>query len=162
MELSITAAGEAVKVEPDRKVHQRPNTASTAKTGLPSIVIPYRQIRLKRAANCGTRCNCLCWFGPADKELVITDNLQMNPKEQHTFASELRRMTEFEVRENSKPSIQRDPIKRAIAVTELERRRQTRAPKTTKDPILGRTGSLIFLTVVIALAVAAAAYWKFF
>ena len=84
----------------------------------------------------------------------------MTPKEHRAFDSELRRLGAFEVRENTNPAHQPDSHKRAMAVTELERRRQARAPDTIKDPVSGRTVSLLFLLVVIAAI--ATAYWHFF
>lgn len=86
----------------------------------------------------------------------------MTPKEYRTFASELRQMSAFDVRQNSDPSIQPEPKKRAMAVTELERRRQTRAPPNAiKVPIMGRTVSLILLAAIVAVVVTATAYSKF-
>ena len=82
----------------------------------------------------------------------------MTPKETQAFASELRQISAFEVRENFEPSIQPDPIKRAMAVTELERRRQARAPHTIRDSIPLRVVSWLLLGSLVA----AAAYWKFF
>ena len=93
---------------------------------------------------------------------VITDLDQpkMTPKEQRAFDSELRRMAAFDVREQADPTQQADSIKRAMAVTELERRRQARAPETIRDPVSGRTISLIFVAILIAGA--GAAYWRYF
>jgi hypothetical protein len=84
----------------------------------------------------------------------------MTPKEHRAFDSELRRMGAFEVRENTNPANQPDSIKRAMAVTELERRRQARAPDTIRDPVTRRTVSLLFLFILIAAA--GAAYWRYF
>ena len=69
-------------------------------------------------------------------------------------------MEAFEVRENTDPSIQPNSIKRAMAVTELERRRQARAPDTIRDPVSGRMVSILVLCIVIAAA--GAAYWRYF
>jgi len=84
----------------------------------------------------------------------------MTPKEHRAFDSELRRMSTFDVRENTDPAHQPNSIKRAMAVTELERRRQARAPDTIRDPVTGRTVSLLFLFILIAAV--GAAYWRFF
>ncbi len=67
-------------------------------------------------------------------------------------------MDAVEVRENTNPTIQPDATKRAMAVTELERRRQARAPDTLENSILLRAMSLLVFGALIA----AAAYWKFF
>ena len=69
-------------------------------------------------------------------------------------------MEAFEVRENTNPSIQPNSIKRAMAVTELERRRQARAPDTIREPVNGRMVSILVLGIVIAAA--GAAYWRYF
>ena len=69
-------------------------------------------------------------------------------------------MNAFEVREHADPATQPDSIKRAMAVTELEKRRQARAPETIKDPVSGRTISLIFLLILVAGL--GAAYWRYF
>ena len=82
----------------------------------------------------------------------------MADKDHQTYDAELRKMSAYDVRENSEPSVQPDPIKRAMAVTELERRRQARAPSTIKDPITGRAVGMIVLGAVIAAAV----FWGFF
>ena len=84
----------------------------------------------------------------------------MTPKEHRAFDSELRRLGTFEVRENTNPENQPDSIKRAMAVTELERRRQARAPDTIRNPITGRMVSLLFFAVLIAAV--GAAYWRYF
>jgi len=84
----------------------------------------------------------------------------MTPKDQRTFDAELRRMAAFDVREQADPTKQSNSVKRAMAVTELERRRQARAPETIRDPLSGRTISLIFVCVLIAGA--GAAYWRYF
>ena len=93
---------------------------------------------------------------------VVTDSDQpkMTRKEQRTFDAELRRMAAFDVREQADPTKQADSIKRAMAVTELERRRQARAPETIRDPVSGRTIALIFVAILIAGA--GAAYWRYF
>lgn len=84
----------------------------------------------------------------------------MTPKEQRAFLAELRRMSAFEVRENTDPAVQSEPIRRAMAVTELERRRQARAPDTIRDPVTRRMVSLVVFGVLVAAG--AAAYWRFF
>ena len=84
----------------------------------------------------------------------------MTPKDHHAFDLELRRLGAFAVREQTDPAIQPEPIKRAMAVTELERRRQARAPDTIRDPLIGRMLSLLVLFIVIAAA--GAAYWRYF
>ena len=93
---------------------------------------------------------------------VITniDHPQMTPTEHRAFESELRRLAAFEVREHTNPANQPDSIKRAMAVTELERRRQARAPETIRNPVIGLTVSLLFLFIVIAAI--GAAYWRYF
>ena len=93
---------------------------------------------------------------------VITniDHPQMTPKEHRAFDSELRRLGAFEVRENTKPANQPDSLKRAMAVTELERRRQARAPDTIRDPVTGRTVSLLILFILVVAV--GAAYWRYF
>ena len=78
----------------------------------------------------------------------------MTPKEHHAFASELRRMDAVEVRDNTNADIQPAAVKRAMAVTELERRRQTRAPDTIRNPI-----RMPLLLTAFAGIVAATAYW---
>jgi hypothetical protein len=84
----------------------------------------------------------------------------MTPKEKRAFLSELRQMGTFEVREQTTPAVQADSHKRAMAITELERRRQARAPETIRDPISGRMISLIFLIIlVVGLG---AAYWRYY
>ncbi len=91
---------------------------------------------------------------------VVDSALEQNPmttKEHRTFTSELRKMGTYEVRQNTYKSFQIDAAKRTIAVTELERRRQARAPDTIKAPKSRRM--VILITVVIAAA--AVAYWKF-
>ncbi len=82
----------------------------------------------------------------------------MTPKEHQAFASELRQLDAVEVRENTDAAIQPDAVKRAIAVTELERRRQERAPGTLKDMSPLRSVSWLILGCLVA----AAAYWKFY
>jgi hypothetical protein len=84
----------------------------------------------------------------------------MTPKEHRAFDLELRRLGAFDVREQTNPDIQPDSFKRAMAVTELERRRQARAPNTIKDPVTGRMLSL--LVMLILFAAAGAAYWRYF
>lgn len=84
----------------------------------------------------------------------------MTPKEHRAYIHELRRMNTFEVRENTDSAKQPSSIKRAMAVTELERRRQARAPETIKDPMPGRAVSLLVLFLVVVAA--GAAYWRFF
>ena len=83
----------------------------------------------------------------------------MATKENQPFITELRGMTSIEVRENTTPSIQPEPAKRAMATTELERRRQERAPDSIKDPMIGPGVFLLLLTLAIAIAIAA--YWMF-
>ncbi len=92
---------------------------------------------------------------------VITDtnHHQMTPKEHREFDTELRHLGTFDVRENTDPVKQPDSLKRAMAVTELERRRQARAPHTIRDPITGRIVSLLFLFILIA---AVGVYWRYF
>jgi hypothetical protein len=92
--------------------------------------------------------------------IANTDHPQMTPKEHRAFDLELRRLGTFDVRENSDPAKQPDSIKRAMAVTELERRRQARAPNTIRDPVTGRTVSLLLLFILVAAA--GAAYWRYF
>lgn len=82
----------------------------------------------------------------------------MTSKEQKAFLSELHRMSAFEVRENTTPKIQPDPLMRAMAVTELEKRRQARAPDTIKGPI---NAPMVFFTLALVVA-GAFAWWKFF
>jgi hypothetical protein len=93
---------------------------------------------------------------------VITkmDRPIMTPKEHRAFDAELRRLSTFEVRELTDRAIQPDSIRRAMAVTELERRRQARAPETIRDPVTGRTVSLCLLFILIAAV--GAAYWRYF
>ena len=67
-------------------------------------------------------------------------------------------MSAFEVRENTTPDVQPDPLKRAMAVTELEKRRQARAPDTIKNPM---NVPVLFLTLALVVA-GAFAWWKFF
>jgi hypothetical protein len=81
----------------------------------------------------------------------------MTPKEHKAFVSELRQMSAYDVRENTKPSVQPVSLKRAMAVTELERRRQARAPDTFTASRSQRTVGLIVLGSLIG----AAAYWQF-
>ncbi len=47
-----------------------------------------------------------------------------------------------------------------MAVTELERRRQARAPDTIRDPLIGRMISLLVLFILIAAV--GTAYWRYF
>ena len=82
----------------------------------------------------------------------------MTPKEHQAFTTELRRMSAFEVREHTTIDVQTDPLKRAMAVTELEKRRQARAPDTIRGPI---NVPAVFLTLAV-LVEGAFAYWKFF
>ena len=84
----------------------------------------------------------------------------MTPKEQRAYDSELRKLGTFDVREQTTPAVQSDSRKRAMAVTELERRRQARAPETIRDPISGRAISLIFLIILVAGL--GAAYWRYY
>lgn len=84
----------------------------------------------------------------------------MTRKEHREFISELRQLGAFEVREQTDPANQPDTIKRAMAVTELERRRQARAPDTIRDPVTGRMVFLLLLCVLIAAA--GAVYWLYF
>ena len=88
------------------------------------------------------------------------DHSQMTPKEHRAFDSELRRLGAYEVRENTNPVNQPDSTKRAMAVTELERRRQARAPDTIRDPVTRRTMSVLFLFILVAAV--GAAYWRYF
>ena len=81
----------------------------------------------------------------------------MKSYEFRAFGTDLRRMNAFEVREETVLSVQPDAKKRAMAVTELERRRQARAPKRLRTP-LGLPAKLIPVTVIVA----AAAYWLLF
>ena len=78
----------------------------------------------------------------------------MTIKEHQAFASELRLMDAGEVRENTNAAIQSDATKRAMAVTELERRRQARAPDTIRNPI-----RMYLLLIAFAGIVGATAYW---
>ncbi len=78
----------------------------------------------------------------------------MTTKEHQAFASELRLMDAGEVRENTNAAIQPDAAKRAMAVTELERRRQARAPNTIRNPI-----RMSLLLIAFAGIVGATAYW---
>ena len=78
----------------------------------------------------------------------------MTTKEHQAFASELRLMHTGEVRENINAAIQPDAAKRAMAVTELERRRQARAPNTIRNPI-----RMYLLLIAFAGIVGATAYW---
>jgi hypothetical protein len=82
----------------------------------------------------------------------------MTPKEHKKFASGLRKMDIVTVREHADPSFQPEAQKRAMAATELERRRQEKAPEAIRDPIAPR---LIF-TGGILVAGLVAAYWGFF
>ena len=84
----------------------------------------------------------------------------MTPKEHRAFDSGLRRLGAYEVRENTNPVNQPDSTKRAMAVTELERRRQARAPDTIRDPVTRRTMSVLFLFILVAAV--GAAYWRYF
>ena len=92
--------------------------------------------------------------------IANTDHPQMTPQEHRAFDAELRRLGTFDVRENTDPANQPDSLKRAMAVTELERRRQARAPHTIRDPVMGRMVSLLFLFILVAAV--GAAYWGFF
>ena len=92
--------------------------------------------------------------------ITDTENPKMTPKEQRAFDSELRRMAAFDVREQADPTQQSDSTKRAMAVTEMERRRQARAPETIREPVSGRMIALIFVFILIAGA--GAAYWRYF
>ncbi len=78
----------------------------------------------------------------------------MAPKEHQAFASKLRRIDAVEVRENTISTFQPDAAKRAMAVTELERRRQARAPDTIRNPI-----RISLLLIAFATIVGATAYW---
>ena len=88
------------------------------------------------------------------------DHSQMTPKEHRAFDSELRRLGSYEVRENTNSVNQPDSTKRAMAVIELERRRQARAPDTIRDPVTRRTMSVLFLFILVAAV--GAAYWHYF
>ena len=76
----------------------------------------------------------------------------MTTEEYQPFVAELKNIDAFKVLENTRPIVQPDPIKRALAATELERRRQARAPATINDPRFGR---LVLVSVIGILAVAA-------
>ncbi len=78
----------------------------------------------------------------------------MTTKEHQAFASELRLMHTGEVRENINSDIQPDAAKLAMAVTELERRRQARAPDTIRNPI-----RMFLLLIAFFGIIAATAYW---
>lgn len=82
----------------------------------------------------------------------------MTSKEQKAYLTELSRMSAFEVRENTTPEMQPDPMRRAMAVTELEKRRQARAPDTIKGPI---SVAAVFFALAVLVA-GAIAYWTFF
>lgn len=82
----------------------------------------------------------------------------MTPKEQKEYLSELHQMSAYDVREDTSPEIQPDSLKRAMAITELEKRRQARAPDTIRNPI---NGPAVFLVVAVLVA-GAFAWWKFF
>jgi hypothetical protein len=82
----------------------------------------------------------------------------MTPKEHQAFAAELHRMSAFEVRENTTTDVQPDPLKRAMAVTELEKRRQARAPDTIRGPV---NATALFLALAFVVA-GAFVWWKFF
>ena len=82
----------------------------------------------------------------------------MATKEQQDFISELHRMSAYEVRENTSPSVQPDALKRAMAVTELEKRRQARAPSTIRSGLR----LPVTLLALIILSAGAVVYWKFF
>ena len=81
----------------------------------------------------------------------------MTPKELRVFSANLRRMSAFEVREETLSSVQPDAVKRAMAVTELERRRQARAPAT-----LARPARFPILSLVLFIAGGAVACWAIF
>ena len=81
----------------------------------------------------------------------------MTLKEHQAFASELRQLDAVEVRENTDVDVQPDAVKRAMAGTELERRRQERAPGTIKYTSPIRVLSWLILGVLVA----AGAYWQF-
>lgn len=81
----------------------------------------------------------------------------MTLKETQAFASELKQMDAVEVRENTDAVNQPDAVKRSMAVTELERRRQTRAPGAIKDPSPVR----VLPYLILGCLVAGAAYWHF-
>lgn len=61
----------------------------------------------------------------------------------------------MDVREQADPSFQPEAVKRAMAATELERRRQENAPEAIRDPLAPR---IIFISGLLVVALAAA-YW---
>lgn len=105
-------------------------------------------VGVTRYANCRRKPN-----EQYDAVHSVFTRLTMTPKEQQKFASSLRKMTVGNVREHSEPSFQPAPLKRAMAVTELERRRQLRAPDTIKKPIAMYSIVICATLIVGAIAV---------
>ena len=83
--------------------------------------------------------------------------LAMADERDTQFASDLTRMTGEEVRQQIEPVVQPVPFLRAMAVTELERRRQKRTD-ALKRPNMS-VGRLVVGAVVIAAVIAALTVW---
>ncbi len=76
------------------------------------------------------------------------------------FASELTRMSEEEVREQLEASVQPVPFLRAMAGTELERRRQLRTDALLRPGLsLGKVAVSIALLCGVGAAIAAWFWW---
>ena len=72
------------------------------------------------------------------------------------FASDLAQMSDEDVRRQIEPSVQPVPLLRAIAVTELEKRRQMRTDALSRPKFgLGRVayGVVMFAAVIAAIGV---------
>jgi hypothetical protein len=83
--------------------------------------------------------------------------LAMADERDTQFASDLNRMTGEEVRQQIEPDVQPVPFLRAMAVTELERRRQKRTD-ALKRPNMS-IGRMVVGAVVIAAVIAALTVW---
>ena len=73
------------------------------------------------------------------------------------FASDLTRMSDEELREQITPSVQPVPFLRAMAVTELEKRRQKRTAALSR-PNFG-LGRVVSGVVMLAAVIAAIGVW---
>ncbi len=81
----------------------------------------------------------------------------MTPKEYRAFAKALKKVDIIDVRECADPDLEPNSIKRDIANTELERRRQA-IDSTNNRPIIARS----FFLILIAILMASVAIWWFF
>jgi len=73
------------------------------------------------------------------------------------FASDLAQMSDDDVRRQIEPSVQPVPVRRAIAVTELEKRRQMRTDALSRPKFA--LARIVYGIVMLAAVIAAIGVW---